>query len=246
MLTQQDLKENLLYNISTGEFTNIRKNKIVGKIDKSCNMIKVCVRCQSYLAHKLAWLYVFGNYPSVIRHLDGDTTNNRISNLIENSEFVSKEFTQERLKQLITYDPLTGIITRLNSERVISLEDASEDYRRICLNSKQYRPYRVIWLYLYGYLPEEIEHVNGDMSDNRLSNLREVTRRENTTNKRIRSDNTSGFVGVSFSKDTCKYIAYIQDLNGKTINLGSFACKQEAIDKRKEAEIKYKYHEKLW
>jgi hypothetical protein len=243
MLTQQELKQNLVYNRSTGEFTNIRKNKIVGSVDKSCNMVRVSVGYTKYLAHKLAWLYMYGTYPTVLKHIDGDTTNNRIDNLIENTTLISKELTQDRLKQLISYDEATGILTRLFSERVVSSEGVTDGYRQISLDGKQYKQHRIIWLYVYGYFPEEIDHINGIRTDNRLSNLREVTRRENSTNKRIRSDNTSGVTGIHYRKDTGKYVAYIQNLEGKTVRLGSFIIKEDAIQARREVEKLYKYHE---
>ncbi len=85
---------------------------------------------------------------------------------------------------------------------------------------------------------EEIDHENRDRLDNRRINLRVCTSAKNSMNSSIRSDNTSGYIGVQFIKSTGTYEANIQ-INGKHIYIGRYKNKQDAITARSKAEIKY-------
>jgi len=68
----------------------------------------------------------------------------------------------------------------------------SDGYVNICINQKRYRAHRLIWLMFNGHFPNnEIDHINGVRSDNRIENLREVGRIENCRNQQIRSNNIS-------------------------------------------------------
>lgn len=101
----------------------------------------------------------------------------------------------------------------------------------------------LVWLMFNGYLPKgEIDHINGIRSDNRIENLREVTRVENSRNQQIKSNNVSGAIGVRFNQHIDKWESYIK-VNYKKIHLGSFNSKQSAIKARKDAEKKYGFHE---
>lgn len=81
-----------------------------------------------------------------------------------------------------------------------------------------------------------VDHVDNNPLNNRASNLRYATRQENSLNRNLQSNNTSGYTGVYFSNE--RWIAVIKR-NGKTEHLGTFSTKEEAIAKRKEAEAKY-------
>ena len=83
-----------------------------------------------------------------------------------------------------------------------------------------------------------IDHINHNTLDNRKQNLRIVTRVQNQMNMSKRKDNTSGFTGVHFNKRSDKWMATIQ-VNYKSINLGTFKNKEDAIEARKKAEEKY-------
>ena len=83
-----------------------------------------------------------------------------------------------------------------------------------------------------------IDHINNNKFDNRKSNLRLATAQQNTFNKSIQKNNTSGVPGVFYIKNTNKWLATI-GYNNKNINLGSFKDKSKAIIARKEAEQKY-------
>lgn len=83
-----------------------------------------------------------------------------------------------------------------------------------------------------------IDHINGNPLDNRRCNLRICTQAENLRNSKLCINNVSGHTGVCWEKRSQKWSAEIQ-INGKSIKLGRFAKKEDAVKKRKEAEIKY-------
>lgn len=86
----------------------------------------------------------------------------------------------------------------------------------------------------------DIDHIHGDKTrnDNRKSNLRIVTKSQNSMNKKIMSNNTSGVTGVGRNKSKKRWTAYIV-VNNKQINLGVFDDINDAIKSRKAAEEKY-------
>jgi len=174
--------------------------------------------------------------------------------------------TQEKLKELLDYDPDTGLFTwkeRVGSGRDkwfnvmfagkmagskktdIKLKHYKTINVKINLNKKRYAflAHRLAWLYMTGKWPDkQIDHINGDSTDNRWFNLRNITGSENCRNKKINNNNKSGFTGVYWRKDANKWRAAIKT-HGKKISLGCFTDKQDAIDARKEANIKYGFHE---
>jgi HNH endonuclease/AP2 domain len=141
--------------------------------------------------------------------------------------------TQAELKRQLHYDPETGLFTRLTSPSSnAKIGDVagwnSCGYIRIRLNRKMYMAHRLVWLYMFGKWPEnEIDHINRNKTDNRLVNLRSVTRQKNQWNPNIRKDNTSGYIGVTWHKATKKYAASIS-INKKNIHLGLFHTAEKA------------------
>lgn len=118
-------------------------------------------------------------------------------------------------------------------------------YINICLSIEGkncvYREHRLIFSMIHGYMPKEIDHIDGNRSNNCISNLRDVSHAENGKNQRMDKRNTSGFNGVSFCKDRQKWKAQIT-VNFKVMVLGRFKTKEEAIEARKAANIKYGFH----
>lgn len=84
----------------------------------------------------------------------------------------------------------------------------------------------------------EVDHINCNKADNRKENLRICHHYQNSKNRKKKSNNTSGIVGVTYDKRRNKWVARIWD-NGKKIHLGEFKDIEDAIKTRKEAEIKY-------
>jgi len=155
--------------------------------------------------------------------------------------------TQKHLKKVLSYNSDTGVFTWLvsNSPRVKVGSRAghinSLGYTIIGINNKLYNAHRIAWLYEYGEFPQKhIDHINGDRSDNSIDNLRDVSQHSNSKNGRISKNNTSGHNGVY--KQLNSYIAKIKVL-GKSLHIGSFKDKEDAIKARQEANIKYGFHE---
>ena len=143
--------------------------------------------------------------------------------------------TQVRLKELLHYDPETGLFTWLVSRRG-GAAGSKAGYKRpdgyICIGMEKLRYHagRLAWLYVHGRWPEvEIDHINGIPGDNRIENLREATRLENSQNIRLSMKNTSGFPGVSYRKK-CKFRKWRAQIrvNTKKIELGNFSTAEEA------------------
>ena len=76
----------------------------------------------------------------------------------------------------------------------------SEGYFSVSIKRKSYLEHRLIFCMFHGYFPKEIDHINKNRSDNRIENLREVTRQENCFNASKKSNNTSGISNVYWNK----------------------------------------------
>lgn len=101
--------------------------------------------------------------------------------------------------------------------------------------------HRVVWAVYHGDFPELwLDHLDGNRSNNKIENLREVSYKDNNKNSSLRSDNKTGCVGVTVRQS--KFIVNIKDCFGKQIQLGTFKTLEEAIFKRKSAEADYGYH----
>lgn len=156
------------------------------------------------------------------------------------------KLTQKRLKELLEYDPETGIFTwrasrpGIKSTRVAGWEEEG-DYRYISVDSRTYMIHRLAWLYTEGYFPENfIDHINRIKGDNRIKNLREVSKVCNARNCKLSSRSTSGVTGVSWNKLRRNYRSHIR-IPGESIYLGSFKTKLEAVRSRWNAEVRYEF-----
>lgn len=111
-----------------------------------------------------------------------------------------------------------------------------------CLLGVNVKAHRVIWAMYYGAWPEgQIDHINGNRSDNRIRNLRDVSSAENGRNQRRHSTNTSGYCGVRWHKRDMVWNADIR-VDGKLIHLGTFRCITSAAIARALANEKYGFH----
>lgn len=142
--------------------------------------------------------------------------------------------TQARLKELLHYCPDTGVFTRLvllcGRGRIGSPVGFADPkgYTIIPIDGMKHRAHRLAWLYVHGEIPAmQIDHINGIRHDNRLSNLRLATNSENCSNARIRSDNTTGYKGVTWHKAIRKWTARIM-VRKKHLNLGVFDSPEDA------------------
>jgi hypothetical protein len=82
-------------------------------------------------------------------------------------------------------------------------------YLQICIARKKHLVHRLIWMYHYGEMPTQIDHINGQRSDNRIENLRECSYSENHGNKQISRNNTSGYKGVFLDKRDGFWFVYV-------------------------------------
>jgi len=115
-------------------------------------------------------------------------------------------------------------------------------YKAGRLNGTYYAVHRLIFALKFGFWPEQVDHINGIRTDNRLVNLRSVTSSVNAVNKCVSSLNTSGVTGVTWDKQTNKWRAKIKRF-GKHKSLGRFGSFEEAVKCRKEAEKLLGFHE---
>lgn len=162
-------------------------------------------------------------------------------------------------KSLLKYNSETGIFTWIDDKKsgknhkrihVKSGDIAGSldhrGYRLIRIDNKNYRAHRLAWFFEYGENLDRtnfiIDHINHNADDNRIINLRKVDFSNNQKNALKRIDNKSGVTGVHWCNTWNRWKAQIC-INGKHKNLGSFLNLEQAIQVRKEAEIKYKFHE---
>lgn len=113
--------------------------------------------------------------------------------------------TLDRLREVVSYDASTGIFVWKISPRFsvpagsVITPSKSHKYVHIGIDGKAYKAHRLAWLYTNGVWPDEIiDHINGDTTDNRISNLRDCSKAINAQNQRVpHKRNTTGYLGVT-------------------------------------------------
>jgi hypothetical protein len=141
--------------------------------------------------------------------------------------------TATRLRELLHYDPETGVFTWAVSAGTacagaVAGSLNNRGYRAIMIGRRYYAAHRVIWLWMTGEWPKhEIDHINMDKGDNRWANLREATHSQNNANSSTYANNSSGFKGVHWFKRHRKWQAGIR-INGKKTHLGYFDTPHQA------------------
>ena len=135
--------------------------------------------------------------------------------------------TQDRLKELLDYDPESGDFTWRSptsfrtQKGEIAGSKTKSGYIEIGLDGTSYYAHRLAWLFVYGVLPSQIDHHDLDKSNNSFRNLRQASTSENKANEGFRSTNTSGVKGVCWSKRHQKWRAQIT-FRGRNRFLGHF------------------------
>lgn len=173
-----------------------------------------------------------------------------------------RNLTQKVVSELLEYDPSTGLLFwKIRSRKWFDDDRASKiwniiypgkvaggktgghrkEYISISIFKKRYLAHRIIWLHVNGRYPNnQIDHIDGDGTNNKIENLRDVSQVENCRNMKLSSANKSGHTGIYLRKDTGKWAAEIWD--GKKICLGSFSNISEAINVRVAAEKCLNFH----
>lgn len=148
------------------------------------------------------------------------------------------------LKSLLSYDPNTGLIRWIAKGKGMIKKKAAgttlhSGYLGICIGPKRWQAHRIAWALHHGEWPkDQIDHINGVKTDNRICNLREATNSQNGKNLGLSKANKSGVKGVSFETYTQRWKASIK-VENKTISLGRFNSIENAAIARKLAEQHY-------
>jgi len=112
-------------------------------------------------------------------------------------------------------------------------------YSIVHINFKQYRQHRIIFLMFYGFMPNQIDHIDGNKSNNKIENLRECTHQQNQINKSRTKSNTSGYKNVFLNKRINRWGVRLKS-NGKIIYGGHYKTIEEA--NQKAIHLREKYH----
>ena len=141
--------------------------------------------------------------------------------------------TQQQLKELLFYDKETGNFywRKTCNQRIKPWDIAGcvngEGYVQISFLGKKLQVHRLAYLYMNGYMPKQVDHINGIRSDNRFANLREADNSKNSMNKGLQANNTTGFKGVSFHRNSNRFHAKIC-AGGVRRSLGYFETAEQA------------------
>lgn len=142
--------------------------------------------------------------------------------------------TQDELKTLLEYNALTGVfLWKVSFKNGIKAGDPAGyvntyGYHSTRIRGVKYQTHRLVWLYVYGSFPTHvIDHINGNKTDNRIENLRDVTDRENAANKE--RHRKGKYVGVSVKNHSKKWVAEIR-VKGKLHYLGSYLTEESAYE----------------
>ena len=156
----------------------------------------------------------------------------------------SMELTQEEVKRIFKYDRKTGALVRRFSvgKAVAGTHSTCKDrdgYIVIGINKKLYRAHRVVWLYFHGQWPNnDCDHINRIKDDNRIQNLRDITRSQNKQNQLVTRVSKSGIKGVCWVAKIGRWQAEITH-QGKSYILGRFVDIEDAAKAYKAAAKKF-------
>jgi hypothetical protein len=110
----------------------------------------------------------------------------------------------KRLLELLCYYPETGVFRWKVRRRpqsppgtIAGWHQSKKRVQRVELEGKNYLVHRLAWFYVHGAWPDQIDHINGDPSDNRLANLRSANNSQNQANRVAKSNNSTGYRGSS-------------------------------------------------
>jgi len=147
------------------------------------------------------------------------------------------DLTAQRLRELLEYLPETGAFVRRVDPRKdrpskwkagsISGAKNAGGYVSVQVDGVPYLAHRLAWFYQHGVWPDQIDHINGIRSDNRIANLRPATNKQNCENKRVTNSTHGQGKGISFDARRKKWKARIGH-NYKVIWLGYFKDAESA------------------
>ena len=161
----------------------------------------------------------------------------------------NKKLTQERLKEVLHYNPITGVFTwkKTVGGRGVAGKTAghisnSNNRINIMLDRVYYKAHRLAWFYMKGYFPQgyDIDHIDRNGTNNVWENLRLVSHQCNMRNRGLGKNNKSGVTGICWTNKDKRWMAQIY-ANKTHYRLGYFKNKDDAVMARWKAEIEHKY-----
>jgi len=172
------------------------------------------------------------------------------------------DISQEQINSIISYDPVTGFfhwLTRFSNSKsdnifnslysgkiaggFVSSKNSKTKYITIKIHGKAYKAHRLAFLIMTGVLPEEVDHIDHDGTNNKWSNLRGSNRKDNSKNLPKQKSNKTGVIGVNWHKNAKKWQARAVDQDGRRVDLGRYDDFDEAVRVRKEYEKRFSYYE---
>ena len=243
-----ELRRLISYNPETGEFTRLnsvgrwKAGPMILTPDGEVGRVRICIGGKPVQAAQVAWALMNGEWPSQgVICANGNRSDLRWENLkpciLSMKDLVPKgqELTQEILRSVLDYDQETGAFTwRIAVVQHKAGEQAgfatANGYLKIGIAGREVFAHRLAWLWMTGAWPEnDVDHIDGDRTNNRWTNLRAATRGENLQNQRVaRSNNQhSKLLGASLHKQTGKWLAQIK-YQGKHEYIGLFDTVEEA------------------
>lgn len=177
--------------------------------------------------------------------------------------FVRDDFTPQLVREFLDYDAEAGIFVwksrdekwfadnraflswnaKFSGKRADKFAQCY-GYSTVRVWRMLFGAHRVAWAHHYGCWPtHQIDHIDGVRSNNKITNLRDVTPAENMKNVSMRSDNTSGVTGVLYRQDIGKWQAGI-GVSGEHKHLGVYVRKEDAVAARIDAECRYGFSER--
>lgn len=133
----------------------------------------------------------------------------------------------ERLKELFEYKD-GSLVWKVRAANRVKVGDIAggtngkkQPYMRVMVDGHRYLVHRLIYAWHYGFMPEIVDHINGNVLDNRIENLRQATKSQNHQNSCYHKNNTSGAKNVSWNKRQNKWCVSLR-VNKKKIHIGTF------------------------
>lgn len=151
--------------------------------------------------------------------------------------------TQAELKARLQYEAESGLFhysrpTKGRTLGAVAGTVRDDGYVTIIIAGRPYAAARLAWLYVHGsWPPDEIDHIDRDPSNNRITNLRSATRSQNNCNHKVRSDSKTGIKGVHLHKKS-GLLQVVVRYNGKRHSVGYYKNKEEAASAYQEAAAK--------
>lgn len=172
--------------------------------------------------------------------------------------FKREDITPEVVREFFDYDPESGkLFWKERARKWFTAENAFKIWNKRYAGTEaftsvsplgylrggilwhKFQAHRVAYAHYHGVWPEnEVDHIDGDPGNNRISNLRDVSHVQNQRNMKRASDNKSGHVGVNWHKASRKWRSFIT-VRGKVLHLGLFEQLPGAVSARKAAEGRY-------